>query len=113
MNKRYPNADKAVKDRFEYELKIIEQFNYPSYFLIAWDFVNYAKGRGIPVGPGRGSAAGSVTSYALGITDIDPLKYDLLFERFLNPERISLPDIDIDFCYERRNEVIEYVIAKY
>jgi len=113
MNKRYPNADKAVKDRFEYELKIIEQFNYPSYFLIAWDFVNYAKERGIPVGPGRGSAAGSVTSYALGITDIDPLKYDLLFERFLNPERISLPDIDIDFCYERRNEVIEYVIAKY
>ncbi len=113
IKKRYPNADKAVDDRVEHELKVIEKFGYPSYFLIAWDFVNYAKQNGIPVGPGRGSAAGSVVSYALGITNIDPLKYDLLFERFLNPERISLPDIDIDFCYERRGEVIDYVVKKY
>jgi len=113
VKKRYPNADKAVADRVEHELKVIEKFGYPSYFLIAWDFVNYAKQNGIPVGPGRGSAAGSVVSYALGITNIDPLKYDLLFERFLNPERISLPDIDIDFCYERRGEVIDYVVKKY
>jgi DNA polymerase-3 subunit alpha len=113
MKQRYPSADKSVTDRLEHELKIIENFGYPSYFLIAWDFVHYAKEHGIPVGPGRGSAAGSVVSYTLGITDIDPLKYDLLFERFLNPERISLPDIDIDFCYERRNEVIDYVVKKY
>ncbi len=113
LKRRYTVMDKTVTDRVEHELKIIENFDYPSYFLIAWDFVHYAKERGIPVGPGRGSAAGSVVSYALGITDIDPLKYDLLFERFLNPERISLPDIDIDFCYERRNEVIEYVVNKY
>ena len=113
LKRRYTIQDKTVTDRVEHELKIIENFDYPSYFLIAWDFVHYAKEHGIPVGPGRGSAAGSVVSYALGITDIDPLKYDLLFERFLNPERISLPDIDIDFCYERRNEVIEYVVNKY
>ena len=81
---------------------VLSERGYTSYFLIAWDFVHYAKEKGIPVGPGRGSAAGSVVSYALGITDIDPLKYDLLFERFLNPERVSMPDIDIDFCYERR-----------
>ncbi|MDD3904961.1 MAG: DNA polymerase III subunit alpha [Candidatus Omnitrophica bacterium] len=113
IKKRYPVAEKSVYDRVEHELKVIENFGYPSYFLIAWDFVNYAKNSGIPVGPGRGSAAGSVVSYALGITSIDPLKYDLLFERFLNPERISLPDIDIDFCYVRRGEVIDYVVKKY
>ncbi|MDP2912448.1 MAG: DNA polymerase III subunit alpha [Candidatus Omnitrophota bacterium] len=113
LAKRYPDDDKTVIDRVEHELKIIENFGYTSYFLIAWDFVHYAKENRIPVGPGRGSAAGSVVSYALGITSIDPLRYDLLFERFLNPERISLPDIDIDFCYERRNEVIDYVVKKY
>lgn len=113
LKKRYPENDPVVKNRVEHELKVIEKFGYPSYFLIAWDFVNYAKNNGIPVGPGRGSAAGSVVSYALGITNIDPLRYDLLFERFLNPERISLPDIDIDFCFERRSEVIEYVVKKY
>ncbi|MFA6142347.1 MAG: DNA polymerase III subunit alpha [Candidatus Omnitrophota bacterium] len=113
LKSRYPDDDKVVLSRVEHELKIIENFGYTSYFLIAWDFVHYAKNNQIPVGPGRGSAAGSVVSYALGITDIDPLKYDLLFERFLNPERISLPDIDIDFCYERRGEVIDYVVKKY
>ncbi|MDP3804144.1 MAG: DNA polymerase III subunit alpha [Candidatus Omnitrophota bacterium] len=113
LKSRYPEDDTVVKGRVEHELKVIENFGYTSYFLIAWDFVNYAKQKFIPVGPGRGSAAGSVVSYALGITDIDPLKYDLLFERFLNPERISLPDIDIDFCYERRGEVIDYVVKKY
>ncbi|MFH1190355.1 MAG: DNA polymerase III subunit alpha [Candidatus Omnitrophota bacterium] len=113
LKKRYPEGDAVVEARVEHELKVIEKFGYPSYFLIAWDFVNYAKQNGIPVGPGRGSAAGSVVSYALGITDIDPLRYDLLFERFLNPERISLPDIDIDFCFERRAEVIDYVVKKY
>ena len=113
LKKRYETVDRALTQRVEHELKVIENFGYPSYFLIVWDLVNYAKEHSIPVGPGRGSAAGSVVSYALGITDIDPLKYDLLFERFLNPERISLPDIDIDFCYERRGEVIDYVVKKY
>lgn len=113
LNARYNNLDKSIIDRAEHELNIIERSGYTNYFLIAWDFVHYAKENSIPVGPGRGSAAGSVVSYALGITDIDPLKYDLLFERFLNPERISLPDIDIDFCYERRGEVIAYVVKKY
>jgi len=113
LKKKYKTVDNALKERVEQELKIIEKSGYQSYFLIAWDFVYYAKLNGIPVGPGRGSAAGSVISYALGITDIDPIRYDLLFERFLNPERITLPDIDIDFCYERRNEVIDYVINKY
>ncbi len=113
LSKRYPEITKKISERVEYELSVIRKSGYTSYFLIAWDFVNYAKSKGIPVGPGRGSAAGSVVSYALGITDIDPLKYDLLFERFLNPERVSLPDVDIDFCYERRNEVIEYVTSKY
>ncbi|MDD5423626.1 MAG: DNA polymerase III subunit alpha, partial [Candidatus Omnitrophica bacterium] len=113
LKKRYPENDKTVLDRVQHELKIIEKLGYTSYFLIAWDFVHYAKKNLIPVGPGRGSAAGSVVSYALGITSIDPLRYDLLFERFLNPERVSMPDIDIDFCYERRNEVIDYVVKKY
>ncbi len=113
VNKKYGKPDKAITERVKHELDIIKKSNYTSYFLIAWDFVNFAKSKGIPVGPGRGSAAGSVVSYALGITDIDPLRYDLIFERFLNPERISMPDIDIDFCYERRAEVIDYVINKY
>ena len=102
-----------VRDRLDHELAIIEKTGFTSYFLIVWDFVRYAKSQRIPVGPGRGSAAGSVVSYCLGITDIDPLRYDLLFERFLNPDRISFPDIDIDFCYERRPEVISYVQQKY
>jgi len=100
-------------ERLDYELEIIKQMGYVDYFLIVWDFIRYAKDKGIAVGPGRGSAAGSLVSYSLGITNIDPLKYNLLFERFLNPERISMPDIDIDFCYERRQEVIDYVVRKY
>ncbi len=92
---------------------MIKQMGYPGYFLIVWDFIRYAREQGIPVGPGRGSAAGSLVAYCLRITDVDPLDYDLLFERFLNPERVSLPDIDIDFCERRRGEVIEYVTRKY
>jgi len=103
----------VINSRLEYELKIIKNMGFTSYFLIVWDFIHYAKSKGIPVGPGRGSAAGSLVSYILGITDIDPLKYGLLFERFLNPDRLGLPDIDIDFCYERRQEVIDYVTKKY
>ena len=110
---RFNGREDPVKDRLEHELKIIKEMGFTSYFLIVWDFIHYAKGQGIPVGPGRGSAAGSIVSYLLGITDIDPLRYGLLFERFLNPERIGLPDIDIDFCYERRQEVIDYVTKKY
>jgi len=113
MVRRYGEISAALRQRLEHEIKVIENSGYVSYFLIVWDFVNYAKSQGISVGPGRGSAAGSVVSYSLGITDIDPMKYDLLFERFLNPERITLPDIDIDFCFERRGEVIEYVVNKY
>jgi DNA polymerase-3 subunit alpha len=100
-------------DKLFYELSVIDKMGFNDYFLIVGDFVSYAKGRGIPVGPGRGSAAGSIVSYCLGITDVDPVKYNLLFERFLNPDRISMPDIDIDFCYERRQEVINYVVEKY
>ncbi len=110
---RYGDVSTPLVERLEHELAVIQQAGYVSYFLIVWDFVRFAKERGIPVGPGRGSAAGSIVSYCLGITDLDPLKYDLLFERFLNPQRVNQPDIDIDFCYERRNEVIEYVIQKY
>ncbi|MFH1790950.1 MAG: DNA polymerase III subunit alpha [Candidatus Omnitrophota bacterium] len=110
---KYARVDDTLKKRVDHELKVIEHSGYAGYFLIVHDFVEYAKSKGITVGPGRGSAAGSVVSYALGITDIDPMKYDLLFERFLNPDRITLPDIDIDFCYERRNEVIDYVVNKY
>ncbi len=113
LKKRYPNPDKSVIERLDYELKVIEQSNFVSYFLIVWDLIRYAKEKGIPVGPGRGSAAGSVVSYCLGITDLDPLKYNLLFERFLNSDRVTMPDIDIDFCYERRDEVINYVVSKY
>ncbi|MEA3328229.1 MAG: DNA polymerase III subunit alpha [Candidatus Omnitrophota bacterium] len=111
--KKYgPKAD-SFKERLKHELGIIKQAGYSSYFLIVWDFVRFAREKGIPVGPGRGSASGSLTAYTLGITDIDPCRYGLLFERFLNPERVSLPDIDIDFCYVRRNEVIDYVKQKY
>ncbi len=107
------NCGEEVKQRLEYELSVISKMGYVDYFLIVWDFIRYARENNIMVGPGRGSAAGSLVSYCLGITSIDPLKYNLLFERFLNPERISMPDIDIDFCYERRQEVIDYVISKY
>ncbi len=113
IKKRYADVTPEKKERLEYELGVINKAGYTSYFLIAWDFVSYAREQGIVVGPGRGSAAGSIVSYCLGITDIDPLKYNLLFERFLNQERVSMPDIDIDFCYERRGEVIDYVIKKY
>ncbi len=105
--------DAALRERFEYELGIINKMGFASYFLIVWDFIKYARDNEIPVGPGRGSAVGSVVSYCLKITDLDPLKYKLIFERFLNPERISMPDIDTDFCVERRDEVIRYVTEKY
>ncbi len=108
----YPGRDK-LKERLEYELGVIKRMGYVDYFLIVWDFINYARENGIPVGPGRGSAAGSIVAYCLHITNIDPIRYDLLFERFLNPERVSMPDIDIDFCFERRQEVIDYVGRKY
>ncbi|MGC9169097.1 MAG: DNA polymerase III subunit alpha, partial [Desulfurella sp.] len=101
------------KQRLEYEFSVIRQMHFSGYFLIVWDFINYAKSKSIPVGPGRGSAAGSLVSYCLGITDIEPIKNNLLFERFLNPDRISMPDIDVDFCIERRDEVIKYVLKKY
>jgi DNA polymerase-3 subunit alpha len=110
---RYKEITPQIKDRLENEVRVISKAGYTSYFLIVWDFINYAKSKGIAVGPGRGSAAGSIVSYLLGITDIDPLRYNLFFERFLNSERVSMPDIDIDFCYEKRGEVIDYVIQKY
>lgn len=111
--KRYDIITEEIKKRLEYELKVINDMGYVDYFLIVWDFIKYAKDHKIMVGPGRGSAVGSIVAYVLKITDIDPLKFNLIFERFLNPERVSMPDIDIDFCYERREEVIEYVINKY
>ena len=114
IKKRYgDNITKEISDRVEYEISVINKMGYVDYFLIVWDFINYAKSQNIPVGPGRGSGAGSIVAYAIGITDIDPIKYNLLFERFLNPERISMPDFDVDFCYERRQEVIDYVGRKY
>ncbi len=113
LRNRYHDITPEIMERFEYELSVITQMGYIDYFLIVWDFIKYARDNGIMVGPGRGSAAGSIVSYALNIIDIDPLEYGLLFERFLNPERITMPDIDIDFCYERREEVIQYVIEKY
>ena len=113
LKRRYPDDDGTIKERMDYELSVIQTMGYVDYFLIVWDFINFAKRNGIMVGPGRGSAAGSIVSYALEITNIDPIKYDLLFERFLNPERVSMPDIDVDFCYERRQEVIDYVVEKY
>ena len=111
--KRYPTEHEKYLPQLDYELGVIQKMGYVDYFLIVWDFINYARTHGIPVGPGRGSAAGSLVSYTTGITNIDPVKYSLLFERFLNPERVTMPDIDIDFCYERRGEVIDYVIEKY
>lgn len=115
LEKRFANDDRLeeAKERCEYELSVIEKMGYVDYFLIVWDFIRFAKSQDIPVGPGRGSAAGSIISYCLEITDINPLDYNLIFERFLNPERVSMPDIDIDFCYERREEVIDYVVNKY
>jgi len=113
LKKRFTKITPEIRQRLAFELQTINKMDFESYFLIVWDFINFAKSRGIPVGPGRGSAAGSLVSYLLGITDLDPLKYGLLFERFLNPDRAGMPDIDIDFCYERRPEVIEYVTNKY
>ena len=107
------NTGQTLRERLEYELDVIRTMGYVDYFLIVWDFINYAKSNGIPVGPGRGSAAGSIVSYCLKITDIDPIRYDLLFERFLNPERVSMPDIDVDFCPNGRQTVIDYVSQKY
>ncbi len=113
MAKRYPQDDRSLQKRMEYELGIIKDMGFVDYFLIVWDYINYCRENGIAVGPGRGSAAGSIVSYCLRITNIDPIKYNLLFERFLNPERISMPDIDVDFCFERRQEVIDHVNRKY
>ena len=113
LERRYPGDNPKIRERLEYELSVIKRMGYVDYFLIVWDFIKYARDHGISVGPGRGSAAGSIVSYCLGITSIDPLRYQLLFERFLNPERVSMPDIDVDFCFERRQEVIDYVVRKY
>ena len=113
MAKRYPDDDGTLQKRLSYELGVIHNMGYVDYFLIVWDFIHFARSHDIMVGPGRGSAAGSIVSYCLEITNIDPVRYDLLFERFLNPERVSMPDIDIDFCFERRQEVIDYVVEKY
>ena len=114
LKERYgENLSQEIQERANYELGIIEKMGYVDYYLIVWDFINYAKQNGIPVGPGRGSGAGSILAYAMGITDIDPIKYGLIFERFLNPERVSMPDFDVDFCYERREDVIDYVSGKY
>ena len=113
LEKRYHPVTKELKARLEYELNTIKTMGYVDYFLIVWDFIHYARSQGIAVGPGRGSAAGSLVSYTLGITKLDPIRYNLLFERFLNPERVSMPDIDVDFCFERRQEVIDYVVRKY
>ena len=111
--KRYGDEAETHRERLDYELGVIKRMGYVDYFLIVWDFINYAKQNGIAVGPGRGSGAGSIVAYSLSITDIDPIRYNLLFERFLNPERVSMPDIDVDFCFERRQEVIDYVVRKY
>ena len=114
LKERYGvNLSEEISKRAEYELSVIQKMGYVDYYLIVWDFIHYAKSQGIPVGPGRGSGAGSILAYAIGITDIDPIKYGLIFERFLNPERVSMPDFDVDFCYERRQEVIDYVSRKY
>ncbi len=111
--KKYKNITKEITNRIDYELSVISKMGYVDYYLIVWDFIRFSKENGIPTGPGRGSAAGSIVSYLLDITKVDPIKYNLIFERFLNPERISMPDVDSDFCYERRDEVIDYVIQKY
>jgi DNA polymerase-3 subunit alpha len=113
MRRKMPDGGKVARDRLEYELSVIEKMGFVDYYLIVWDFIHYAKTHGIMVGPGRGSGAASLAAYFLDITDVDPLKYNLLFERFLNPERVSMPDFDVDFCYERRQEVIDYVGRKY
>lgn len=113
LEEHYGAQAEELKPRLSYELNTIRTMGYVDYFLIVWDFIRYARDQGIPVGPGRGSAAGSIVSYTLGITQLDPIRYNLLFERFLNPERVSMPDIDVDFCFERRQEVIEYVVRKY
>jgi len=113
LNERYPDDDGTLKKKLDYELGVIKRMGYVDYFLIVWDYINYCRENGIAVGPGRGSAAGSIVSYCMHITNIDPIKYDLLFERFLNPERVSMPDIDVDFEYERRQDVIDYVTEKY
>ena len=114
LERRYgPNVPQANKDRLSYEIGVVKTMGYTNYYLIVWDYINYAKSQGIPVGPGRGSGAGSIAAYSVGITDIDPIRYNLIFERFLNPERVSMPDFDVDFCYERRQEVIDYVARKY
>ncbi|MCD7867589.1 MAG: DNA polymerase III subunit alpha [Clostridiales bacterium] len=113
LEKRYSSVTEELKERLTYELSTIKNMGYVDYFLIVWDFIRYARENDIMVGPGRGSAAGSLVAYTLGITQLDPIKYDLLFERFLNPERVSMPDIDVDFCFERRQEVIDYVVRKY
>ena len=113
LAQRYPDDDGSLRKRMDYELNIIQTMGFVDYFLIVWDYINFCRENGIAVGPGRGSAAGSIVSYCLRITNIDPIKYNLLFERFLNPERVSMPDIDVDFCFERRPEVIEYVGRKY
>ena len=113
LARKYPNADDAIRARLDYELSVVSHMGFVDYFLIVWDFIHFAKSNGIMVGPGRGSGAGSLAVYCLDITDIDPIRYNLLFERFLNPERVSMPDIDGDFCYERRQEVIDYVGRKY
>ena len=113
LERRYGNPSQKLRERLKYELETIQNMGYVDYFLIVWDFIKYAKDNGIAVGPGRGSAAGSIVAYCLEITNIDPIRYQLLFERFLNPERVTMPDIDVDFCFERRPEVIEYVTQKY
>ena len=114
LERRYgPDVPQANKDRLTYEIGVVKTMGYTNYYLIVWDYINYAKSQGIPVGPGRGSGAGSIAAYSVGITDIDPIRYNLIFERFLNPERVSMPDFDVDFCYERRQEVIDYVNRKY
>ena len=113
FQERYQNPPDSYLERLEYEIEVISRMGYVNYYLIVWDFINYAKTSGIPVGPGRGSGAGSIAAYCLHITEVDPMKYSLIFERFLNPERVSMPDFDTDFCQERRGEVIDYVMAKY
>ena len=114
LERRYPGEiTQEMRDRLSYEIGVVNQMGYTNYYLIVYDFINYAKSNGIPVGPGRGSGAGSLAAYCMGITDIDPIRYNLIFERFLNPERVSMPDFDVDFCYERRQEVIDYVNRKY
>ncbi len=113
LKKRYGTPSQELISRLDYELDVVTRMGYTDYYLIVWDFVSFAKAHGIPVGPGRGSGAGSLAAYCIGITDIDPIRYGLLFERFLNPERVSMPDFDIDFCYERRQEVIDYVVRRY